>query len=316
MDTTDNLALPYIMPSQAQKHVTHNEALGMLDALVHLAVADRDIASPPAAPAGGDRYIVAGGATGDWADHEGEIAQWVDGGWTFHAPRPGFVYHVVDEEAFLYFDGAGWSGLGTALATLQNLTRLGFGTTADSENPFAAKLNKALWTALSTGEGGDGDLRYTLNKEATGNVLSLLLQSGFSGRAELGLVGDDDVSLKVSPDGSAWTTALVVDRSDGSVFALPPCGGQATIAADADLALQVRVDPEEIRHTGTLTAARSLTLSDTDAHAGARFRIVRDGGGAFALNVGTGPLKGLATGTWCEVVYDGSAWYVAAAGSL
>jgi hypothetical protein len=223
---------------------------------------------------------------------------------------------VADEEAFLYFDGSGWAGLGTALAVLQNLTRLGLGTIADAENPFAAKLNKALWTALGSGEGGDGDLRYTLNKEGAGNVLSLLMQSGFSGRAELGLVGDDDLSLKVSADGSGWTTALVVDGSDGSVFALPACGGQATMASDADFTLQVRVDPEEIRHTGTLTAARTVALSTTDAHAGARFRIVRHGGGAFALDVGGGPLRTLATGDWAEFVFDGTDWYVAAGGGL
>ncbi len=316
METTDNLALPYILPSQAQKHVTHNEALGMLDGLVQLSVLDRDLATATPSPAPGDRYIVGEGATGDWADHDGEIAQWVDGGWTFHAPKAGFLCHVADEDAFLHFDGSGWAGLGAALGVLQNLSRLGVGTTADSGNPFAAKLNKALWTALTTGEGGDGDLRYTLNKEGAGNVLSLLLQSGFSGRAELGLVGDDDLSLKVSADGSGWTTALMVDRSDGSVFALPACGGQATIATDANLTLQVRVDPEEIRHTGTLTAVRTVALSGTDAHPGARFRIVRHGGGAFALNVGAGPLRALATGDWAELVFDGADWYVAAAGNL
>ena len=31
-DTTPNLALPFILPAQAQKHVTHNEALQRLDA--------------------------------------------------------------------------------------------------------------------------------------------------------------------------------------------------------------------------------------------------------------------------------------------
>lgn len=34
MDQTSHLKLPYIAPSQAQKHVTHNEAIGALDALV------------------------------------------------------------------------------------------------------------------------------------------------------------------------------------------------------------------------------------------------------------------------------------------
>lgn len=60
-------------------------------------------------------------------------------------------------------------GAGRAAAQLW----LGIGSEADAENPFAAKLNKALWTALGTGEGGD--LRYKLNKEAVGNTLSLLM---------------------------------------------------------------------------------------------------------------------------------------------
>lgn len=37
-DKTPNLALPFILPAQAQKHVTHNEALQRLDALVQLVV--------------------------------------------------------------------------------------------------------------------------------------------------------------------------------------------------------------------------------------------------------------------------------------
>ena len=36
MENSANLQLPYIMPSQAQKHVTHNEAVRTLDALVQL----------------------------------------------------------------------------------------------------------------------------------------------------------------------------------------------------------------------------------------------------------------------------------------
>jgi hypothetical protein len=43
MDQTPNLKLPYILPSQAQKHVTHNEALRLLDAVVHQ---KRQVANP------------------------------------------------------------------------------------------------------------------------------------------------------------------------------------------------------------------------------------------------------------------------------
>jgi hypothetical protein len=40
-DTTPNLTLPYIVAAQAQKHVTHSEAIRMLDALLQIAVVDR-----------------------------------------------------------------------------------------------------------------------------------------------------------------------------------------------------------------------------------------------------------------------------------
>ncbi len=74
MDITPNLELPFILPSQAQKHVTHNEALRRLDAVVHLAVAGRDLASPPAEPEDGERHIVAADAAGEWTGHTGQIA--------------------------------------------------------------------------------------------------------------------------------------------------------------------------------------------------------------------------------------------------
>ncbi|GAA0239876.1 hypothetical protein LNAOJCKE_3196 [Methylorubrum aminovorans] len=58
-DTTPSLALPLIAGGQAQKHVTHNEALALLDTLVQLAVLDKDRTAPPASPAEGDRYLIA-----------------------------------------------------------------------------------------------------------------------------------------------------------------------------------------------------------------------------------------------------------------
>jgi hypothetical protein len=59
-----------------------------------------------------------------------------------------------------------------------------------------------------------------MNKEATGDTVSLLLQKAFSGRAEIGLIGDDDLLFKVSPDGSAWVDALKVDKTSGKLTTL------------------------------------------------------------------------------------------------
>lgn len=217
MEQTENLALPYIMPSQAQKHVTHNEALRILDALVQLAVIDRDRTDPPSGAADGERHIVAAGATGAWTGKDGQVAVMDGGAWTFLAPRPGWRAWVVNEEALVVWDGAAWKAAAGMPSSLQNLELLGLGTQADAVNPFSARLNKALWTAKPAGEGGSGDLRYTLNKDGPGNVLSILFQSAWEGRAELGLVGDDDLTLKVSSDGTTWREAMSVDRASGAV---------------------------------------------------------------------------------------------------
>lgn len=71
MQRTANLDLPYILPNQAQKHVTHNEAIRALDAIVQLAVIDRDRTAAPEAPQEGDRYIVAANAQGLFAGQKG-----------------------------------------------------------------------------------------------------------------------------------------------------------------------------------------------------------------------------------------------------
>jgi hypothetical protein len=219
MTDTANLALPYIEAAQAQKHVTHNEALRGLDALVQLAVLDRDLSSPPVGPAEGQRWIVGSSPSGAWAAHANEVAAWQDGGWRFYVPGSGWLAYVLDEAALLAWDGGAWVDAITTLTSLgalQNLTLLGVGTTADATNPFSAKLNNALWAAKTVAEGGDGDLRYKLSKESGAGTLSLLFQDNFSGRAEIGLAGDDDFHFKVSSDGSAWIDALVIDNASGS----------------------------------------------------------------------------------------------------
>ncbi len=63
-----------------------------------------------------------------------------------------------------------------------------------------------------------------------------------------------------------------------------------------------------------LTADRTLTLATANAYPGAHFRVTRTGSGAFVLSVGG--LKNLVQNSWAEVIYHGSAWYLAASGAL
>ncbi len=495
MEETPNLQLPYIMPAQAQKHVTHNEALGRLDCIVQLAVQSRTLAAPPAEPVGGDRYIVAASALGAWSGHEGQVAVWQDALWQFVSPLAGWLAFVADEATMACWDGDEWSPM-----PLRDLRPefLGVGTVADVGNPFSAKINNALWTARSVGEGGDGDMRMVFNKETSADVLSVLMQTGYSGRAEWGLVGNDAMSLRLSPDGGTWKTVLrandtgialggdfdadeklhlrgeggdagrllveaqsggatgifrrssddtvgadiILQKSrgtllspsapaqddsagsiqwhgsaadgsgvktaviEGQVIAAAPgasdmagrllfhvspagsdtpaeiarldatdglsiggafpvidanrhfrlrsytlstlpsaavaagqtiycsdlgggggqlisdgvywrrtcSGGQQTVTSDSNFTLTVLTDAEEIRHLGTLTLNRTVTLSTTGAYPGARFRVVRSGGNAFTLTVAG--LKTLVADRWVDFVYNGTAWYVSAYGAM
>jgi hypothetical protein len=103
-------------------------------------------------------------------------------------------------------------------------------------------------------------------------------------------------------------------ESDGTVWKRLRQGGQETIATNADFTLTPLANAEDVRHTGTLTASRTITLAATGAYKGLRFRVTRTGSGAFNLSVGG--LKNLTQNTFCEVEFDGAAWYLAANGAL
>ncbi len=209
MDRTPNLDLPYILPSQAQKHVTHNEAIRALDAVTQLAVLSRSFNTAPTAPLDGDRYIVAVSATGSWAGHETKVAAWQDGAWAFYSAKPGWRSWIADEHILAAWDGEDWI---TAGGRSGDFDTLGVGGAA------ADDTNRITSNASATLLNHDGSShRLKINKNAAGDTASVLFQTGFSGRAEFGLTGDDNWHVKVSPNGSTWTEAIVVDKTTGNV---------------------------------------------------------------------------------------------------
>lgn len=207
MDNSPNLALPYIQAAQAQKHVTHNEAVRALDALVHICVLDRDLASPPPTPDNGDRYLVATSATGAWAGQSGAIAAWQDGAWAFFTPKTGWVAYIADEGVLTAFDGTAWS----AVSGSASVPLLGINATADSTNRLAVRSDASLFDNVGGGH------QHKINKATAGETASLLYQTNYSGRAEIGTAGDDKLHVKVSADGSSWSEAMVVDGATGFV---------------------------------------------------------------------------------------------------
>ncbi len=363
-DTTTHLGLPYLLAAQSQKHVTHNEALRLLDAMVQLSVLDRTRTAPPASPTDGNRHLVASGATGLWAGWDLNIAFWVDGAWIRLVPRTGWLVWVAAEGLFLVWTGSAWEvvgeprdvsdavfslvsdadttkkatfslagisagttrsftlpntsselailagtqtfsgnktfsgtltasgtvtvsaasasigtatttatyGMGTGATTTgvtktvnigtggasgsttvvnigpatagaggttvvntptvtfaNTVTQVGMpqanltaqllglgGATADSYNRVSVNTPAVLLNNAGAG------IEATVNKAAAGNDAAFAFKTGFSARALIGLLGNDDFSFKVSPDGSAFFDAFRVDRTNGRVELAEP----------------------------------------------------------------------------------------------
>jgi hypothetical protein len=212
MTQTLHLSLPLLAAAQAQKHVTHNEALLTLDAMTQLGVLSR-FAATPDAPAEGARYIVPASAAGAWAGQAGQIAHRLDGAWRFLRPAAGWLAWVADEGKLLVHTGAAWSEAGRA-ASVNPSPMVGVNTTADAANRLAVKANSVLFSHDDVTP-GTGDMRAVFNKSSAARTTGVLFQSNWSGRAEIGLAGDDKLRVKVSGNGSNWITALTVDPSSG-----------------------------------------------------------------------------------------------------
>lgn len=105
--TTARLSLPLLQPGQAQKEMSHNEALTLIDLGVQ-AAAQGMADTPPADPAPGACWIVGTAPTGAWAGHAGAVAGWTAGGWRFVAAREGMRLWIDTERGFALHRSGEW----------------------------------------------------------------------------------------------------------------------------------------------------------------------------------------------------------------
>lgn len=258
MTDTINLGLPFIEGSQAQKHVTHNEALRILDAVIQVAVLDADRTAPPVSPDDGDRHIVAGAPTGVWTGHAAAIATWEDSAWRFLAPHTGWIAWSIADDVLFVFDGAVWRDLRELPVSLGSIDRVGINTSEDGFNRLNVRSNAVLLADIATGDGGSGDVRLQMSKEGAGNTASVVFSNAFSGRAEFGLIGSDAFKLKVSPDGSSFVEAFTIDQGSGNL-ALPRGLSLTGVISPA----QITSDQNDYAPAGF--AAASVVRISTDA---------------------------------------------------
>jgi len=202
-DTTARLGLPIMAPAQAQKHVTHNEALLLLDGATQLVLNGIDTETPPATPTSGETHHVGPNPNGAWSLKTGAIAQWQGDQWVFQAPQNGWRAWDVAGDQLVVYGPSGW------VSPNNNLDGLGVGTSYDVTNRLAVASPASLFSHAGAGH------QIKVNKAADGDTASLLFQSAWTGHAEMGLAGDTQFRIKVSPDGGAWTDAMAFDPTTG-----------------------------------------------------------------------------------------------------
>ena len=219
MTNTPRLALPAIEAAQAQKHVIHNEALVLLDALTQLTVESRALTTPPASPAEGSCYVPASGATGAWSGWDGQIAVY-SGGWLRIVPVAGVKAWVRAERLTLtYEDGIWRDGIGltahggrvTLRAKEEELTLSGtFTETADAA--FIPDRAIVLGVAARTTEAITGATSYGVGISTEAAKFGDLL--GISpGAINVGVIGPTgfyaDARVRVTANGGAFAAGKV-----------------------------------------------------------------------------------------------------------
>jgi hypothetical protein len=177
MTDTPTLSLPLLQPSQAQKHVTVNEALIRLDGLTQLRLQSRQLKRPPVGDVvDGDCYAVADGAAGEWLGQDGMIAIGSNGGWIFVQPLAGWQAWILDEFLSATFVNGCWEA----------------GWMAGSPSKASARIEVTEAT-YSVTSGAEQETNLTIPADSIVFACSARVTESLSGNAptwRLGIAGD------------------------------------------------------------------------------------------------------------------------------
>lgn len=207
MATTPHLGLTLVEQAQAQKEVTVNTAFMRLDALLNAGVTDKDLSTPPGAPATGDVYIVGAAATGDWAAQENNIA-YFEQVWRFVVPNEGMMLWVNDEDKHYVFDGSAWTPTAASINALDDLSDVVIAAPADGEVLVYDSVSGGWKNDAATGS-GSGESN-TASNVGTAGVGLFKQKAGVdfefkklnAGSAKVTVVddtGNDEVDIDIVP---------------------------------------------------------------------------------------------------------------------
>ena len=230
-ETTPRLSLPFLQAGQALKNITHNEALQRLDTGLYLSCSNMAADNLPADPVEGHAYVISQTPDGSLIDRIGHIGVYVTGRWVWFIPKSGWVLWDETGETLRVFDGAAWAAPFTE-SPAETLPFLGLNAAASADQRLSISSASSLFNH-------DGDShRLTLNRASEADTASLIFQTDFAGRAELGLTGSEGFSLKTSTDGSNFTKKLSLPATYSGIQS--PAFGSKVVSVDNDTATLVQ----------------------------------------------------------------------------
>ena len=190
---------------------------------------DRDLSAPPSSPADGDRYIVAAAPSGAWTGAAGAVAWFDVNAWRILQPQTGWIAWIADESLALCWSGLDW----TPLASVNPVSLMGVNATADATNRLAVSSAGSLFNHAGAGH------QLKINKASAADTASLLFQTGFAGRSEIGAMGDDHLRFKTQGADAIWREALIIDRNT-AMAALPATPFGENLLINGDFAINQR----------------------------------------------------------------------------
>ena len=116
MNQSARLGLPLLAARQAQKEISHNEALALVDIAVAASVEATGSLAPPGNPIVGECHALGANPTGEWEGHAHALAGYTEGGWRFIAPVEGMRVYDKADGTIATFDGAQWMSAPAAIA--------------------------------------------------------------------------------------------------------------------------------------------------------------------------------------------------------
>lgn len=315
MAITHNLGITLLEQAQAQKEVTINQAIAVLDAAFNLSVLDKDLATPPASPAAGDSYLIASAPTGAWAGKANYVTYY-DSGWRFIAPKEGLTIWVADETAEYRYSGSAWaivssgggggSGdvVGPASSADNTLARFdgttgkliqGCGIVVDDSNNVtgvgtlaagAQVLTSAAAQALVVGANGATNPAFTVDASTASSATGVSVKSAAAGAGAsiTATSSGTNESITIAAKGTGTATL------NGGASAALTIGGSSVVSATATTIMLTNTARSFTSNSGmlyTLPAGSSLTasaestgillnLSSTQTHATGAISLQRD----------------------------------------